>query len=64
MEGSTLVQGVAAIFDVLKEGVTFVVKDVFVDTIIGQVFTQPVVWVGTAIGIGAGMLYKFKKPLK
>ena len=64
MEGSTLVEGVTAIFGVLKEGVTFVVKDIFVDTIIGQVFTQPVVWVGAAIGIGTAMLFKFKKPLK
>lgn len=64
MESTTLAQGVTAIFTVLKEGVTFVVKDVFVDTIVGQVFTQPVVWVGAAIGIGCGMLFKFKKPLK
>ena len=64
MEGTTLIEGVTAIFGVLKEGVGFVVKDVFVDTIIGQVFTQPVVWVGSAIGIGMGMLFKLKKPLK
>jgi len=59
-----LVDGVVAIFGVLKEGVTFIVKDIFVDTIIGEVFTQPVVWVGAAIGIGTSMLFKFKKPLR
>lgn len=64
MEGSTLVEGVTAIFGVLKEGVTFVVKDVFVDIIIKEVFTQPVIWVGTAVGIGIAMLFKFKKPLR
>jgi len=63
MEGSTLIEGVTAIFGVLKEGITFVVKDVFVDIVIKEVFTQPVIWVGTAIGIGIGMLFKFKKPL-
>lgn len=64
MEGSTLIEGVTAIFGVLKEGVTFVVKDVFVDIIIKEVFTQPVIWVGTAVGIGIAMLFKFKKPLR
>lgn len=64
MEGATLLEGVTGIFEVLGAGAEFIVKDIFVELIIGQVFTQPVVWVGTAVGIGCGLLYKFKKPLK
>lgn len=62
--GSTLVEGVAGIFDVLGSGAEFIVKDIFVDLIIGQVFTQPIVWVGTAIGVGIALFSRFKKPLK
>lgn len=60
---STLVTGVSAIFDVLAAGASFIVNDIFVDLLIGQVFTQPIVWVGTAVGIGISLLNRFKKPL-
>ena len=64
MEGTTLVEGVGAMFDVLASGAEFIIKDIFVDLIVGQVFTQPIVWVGTAIGVGTALFSKFKKPLR
>lgn len=66
MEGTTttLVEGVKAIFSTLGAGAEFIVKDVFVDLMIGQVFTQPIVWVGTSIGVGIALFSRFKKPLR
>ena len=60
----SLTEGVTGIFGVLGAGAEFIIKDIFVDLIIGQVFTQPIVWVGTAIGVGIALFSRFKKPLK
>jgi hypothetical protein len=59
----TLATGVTAIFAVLTAGVSFIINDIFIGIIIGQLYTQPIVWVGTAIGVGIALLHKFKKPL-